>query len=340
MILRFVPLLALAPLVAACADAGGGMTLAGGPGLGGSPVPAVTIGAGAAGGIYERVGTAICAAVASGGGAPCALVASEGAVENLQALQRGTVGFALTQADTALAAQLGVGPFKDKGPDRSLRSVLALGIEPLAVIVRADSPIAGFADLKGKRIDPGAEGSGTELTMRGLMLSHGWTIGRDVRTVQVPAGAHADALCSSRIDAAAFIGAQPNPAVEAAAAACPVRLLSAAGPVIRAVTVGYPTIDRETIPAGTYSWQTTAVETVGLQMLLATTDREPDATVRAVVDGVRNDLARFRRTHPSLARISAKSVLVENDVLPLHAAAVESGVAAGVVARDELLLPK
>ncbi|WP_374444395.1 TAXI family TRAP transporter solute-binding subunit [Stella sp.] len=336
MILRFVPLLALAPLVAACADpADGGAT------LGGSPVPTISIGAGSPGGLYERVGTAICAAVAAGpAAAPCAVVASDGSVENLQALQRGAAGFALTQADTALAAQLGVGPFREKGPDRSLRSVLALGIEPLAVVVRADAPIAEFAELRGKRIDPGAEGSGTELTMRGLMLSHGWTIGRDVRTVTVPPGAAADALCSGRVDAVAFVGAQPNPAVETAAALCPVRLLSVAGPVIRAVVVGYPTIDGETIPAGTYAWQTQPVRTVGLQTLLATTDREPDATVRAVVEGVRADIAALRRAHPSLARITPKSVLVENDILPLHAAAAASGIEAGTVTRDELLLAK
>ncbi|BBK38438.1 C4-dicarboxylate ABC transporter substrate-binding protein [Allostella sp. ATCC 35155] len=334
MILRFAPLLALASL-AACAD------LAGGPTTGGSPVPVVTIGAGSPGGLYERIGKALCDAVAAGpAAAPCTVVASDGSVENLQALQHGTIGFALTQADTALAAQLGVGPFREKGPDRSLRSALALGIEPLAVVVKADSPIAGFADLKGRRIDPGPEGSGTELTMRGLMLSHGWTIGRDVRIASVAPGAAADALCSGRVDAVAFIGAQPNPAVETAAAACPVRLLSVSGPVIGAVVVGYPTIDRETIPAGTYPWLTQPVRTVGLQMLLATTERQADASVRAVVDGVRGDIAGLRRTHPALARITAKSVLVENDVLPLHPAAAASGVEAGVVTREELLLPK
>lgn len=335
MILRFAPLLALAPLVAACAD----MAMDG-PTTGGSPVPAITIGAGTPGGLYERVGSAICAAAQGQTAAPCSLVASDGSVENLRALQNGTAGFGLTQADTALAAQLGVGPFRDKGPDRSLRSVLALGIEPLAVVVKADAPITGFADLKGKRIDPGAEGSGTELTMRGLMLSHGWTIGRDVRTVTVPPGAAGDALCNGRVDAVAFIGAQPNPAVDATAANCPVRLLSVAGPVIRAVIVGYPTIDRETIPAGTYPWLNEPVQTVGLQMLLATTERQPDRTVRAIVDGVRADIANIRRTHPSLARVSPKTVLVENDVLPLHPAAAAAGVEAGVVTRDELLLPK
>ena len=110
--------------------------------------------------------------------------------------------------------------------------------------------------------------------------------------------------------------------------------------MIRAVVVGYPTIDRETIPAGTYAWQMEPVRTVGLQTLLATTEREPDATVRAVVEGVRADIARLRRTHPSLARITPKSVLVENDVLPLHPAAAASGIDAGTVTRDELLLAK
>ncbi|ROP83841.1 hypothetical protein EDC65_4490 [Stella humosa] len=334
--LRYVPFLALASLVSACADMPGA-----GPVTGNAPAAVVTIGAGVPGGTYDRIGSAICEAVAAGPAAlPCTLVASEGSVENLLALQRGSAGFALTQADTALAAQLGVGPFKDKGPDRSLRSVLALGVEPLTVVVRADSAIAGFADLKGKRIDPGVEGSGTELTMRGLMLSHGWTVGRDVRVAAIPSGTHADALCQSRIDAVAFIGAQPNPAVEAAASACPVRLLSAAGPVINAVVVGYPTIDRETIPAGTYPWQTEAVQTVGLQMLLATTERQGDATVAAVSEGLRANIDRFKRTHPSLRRITAKSLLVDNDVLPLHDAAVRSATAAGVVTRDELFLPK
>lgn len=336
MIFRFAPILALVPLVAACADLTGGA-----PGAAGYADPAVVIGAGAPGGTYGRIGQAICDAVASRQPtADCRLVASEGSVENLHALQQGSVGFALTQADTAMAAQLGVGPFKAFGPNRSLRSVLALGIEPLAIVVRANSGISAFAELRGKRLDLGPDGSGTELTMRGLILSHDWTMGRDIRPVEVPAGVAADALCSDRVDAVAFIGAQPNPAVEGAASACPVRLVAVGGPVIGAVVVGYPTIDRATIPAGTYSWQEGAVPTVGLQMLLATTDRQPDATVRAVVEGVAGDLDRFKRAHPSLRRVTAKSVLVENDVLPVHPAAADAGMLAGTVARDELMLAK
>ncbi len=333
--LRLVPALVLVPLVAACAD------LAGGPAMETISAPGMVIGAGAPGGTYGRIGTAICDAVATRQPAmPCRLVASEGSVENLQALHQGSVGFALTQSDTAAAAQLGVGPFRSIGPDRSLRSVLALGIEPLAVVVRADSGITTFGELKGKRIDPGPDGSGTELTVRGLILSHGWTPGRDIRTVPVPGGAAADALCSGRVDAVAFIGPQPDPAVEAAASACSVRLLPVGGPVIEAVVVGYPIIERETIAAGTYSWQEHAVPTVGLQMLLATTEQQPAAAVRAVVEGVAADLDRFRRAHPSLRRVTPRSMLVENDVLPVHSAAVEAGTMAGIVSRDELMLPK
>ncbi|MCC7274037.1 MAG: TAXI family TRAP transporter solute-binding subunit [Alphaproteobacteria bacterium] len=333
---RSVAALAFASLVGACAL----------PATNGGSPPAVTptvvtIASGAPGGVYQRIGTALCDALgAQNPPVGCATVATDGSVDNLRALAAGAVGFGLTQADTALAAQLGVGPFYGAGPNRALRSVLALGIEPLAIVVRADSGIARFADLKGRRIDPGASGSGTEITMRGLIASHGWTVGRDVTLIAIAAGGHAEALCAGRVDAIALIGAQPNPAVETAAAGCPAALVSVAGPVIDAVVVGYPTIDKETIAGGTYPWLTTPVATVGLQTILATTEGQPDDAVRAVAAAAAADPARLRRAHLSLRRVTAKSMLVENDVLPLHPAAAAYGEAAAIVAREELLLAK
>ncbi|MGE0716941.1 MAG: TAXI family TRAP transporter solute-binding subunit [Alphaproteobacteria bacterium] len=342
MTLRLAAALAITASLAACAMVDTGETGAAAPAAQAmSGGPPFVLAAGAPGGVYERIGAAVCEA--AGRAQPprdCTATRTEGSVDNLKALRAGGAGFALTQTDTALAAQLGVGPFYAAGPNRSLRSVAALGIEPLAIVVKADSGIARFTDLKGKRLDPGAPGSGTEITMRGLIASHGWTIGRDVSVAAVPPAGHADALCGGRVDALAFIGAQPNPAVQAVALGCSVTLIAVAGPIVDAVVVGYPSIDKTTIAAGTYPWLTDAVPSVGLQTVLATTEAQPDESVMALLGAVAGDLERFRRAHPSLRRVTPRSMLIENDVLPLHPAAAAWGEATGAARREELFLPK
>ena len=54
-----------------------------------------------------------------------------------------------------------------------LRALGSLFPEPIQVVVKADSPLASIADLKGKRVDLASAGSGTRANAEALLAASG-----------------------------------------------------------------------------------------------------------------------------------------------------------------------
>ena len=97
---------------------------------------------------------------------------TRGGEENLRLLRSGKVWLALAQGDVALEAYEGTGIFSADGPYPSLRAVGSLYPEPVHVLVRADGPLASMADLKGRRVAIGVQGSASHTTALRVMQAH------------------------------------------------------------------------------------------------------------------------------------------------------------------------
>lgn len=133
-----------------------------------------SLGTGAINGVYYPVGGAICAIVnqdLSATGVRCSLETTPGSVYNVDALRSGELEFAIVQSDVAFEAFNGKGAYANK-PDPELRSVLALHPELVTIVARAG--VKDVADLAGKRIYVGPEGSGTRHTWEAIAHAFGW----------------------------------------------------------------------------------------------------------------------------------------------------------------------
>src|ERR1700761_3895080 len=91
---------------------------------------------------------------------------SDGAVDNLLSVNSGDVESALSQSDVIAAAVKGQGPFRKVGPQKHVRVIASLFAEPVHLVVAANSKIKSVADLRGKRVSLGSDGSGVGLTAR------------------------------------------------------------------------------------------------------------------------------------------------------------------------------
>jgi hypothetical protein len=99
-------------------------------------------------------------------------IVSTGAVSNLQAVQRGDADLGFTFADVAYIAfngQLDDNPV----PFDHLRGVAVLQLTPISLVARADAPIKGPGDLRGRRVAVGPTGSGTALTATLILHAFG-----------------------------------------------------------------------------------------------------------------------------------------------------------------------
>src|SRR5690348_5401913 len=106
--------------------------------------------------------------------------ATQGSVENVQAVGSGRLESALAQSDVALGAFSGSGLFKGKPPIKSLRVIAALFPESVHLVVKAGGPIAEVKDLRGKRVGLGEKESGTLVDAK-LILDAAGIAEKDVK---------------------------------------------------------------------------------------------------------------------------------------------------------------
>jgi hypothetical protein len=315
---------------------GAGVTVGVGVGVGGAPAAGCSgrgdqrelrIAAGEPGGLYLEFAQLLAVELAAE--APwlrAAPVATEGSRENLNRLADGSVEVALALADTVGDVVLHDGA---RGDGARLTSIGRVYENYLQLVVLADSPIRGPADLAGRTFSTGAAGSGADFTVRRLLTVTGLLPGSPSATGagSGPAGAITlrhhrlvdaiAALETGGIDALAWSGGVPTPALAALAHRRPIRLISLAEalPALRAAyDTGY---DAVSVPSDAYG-STTDVITVGVANLLVCRANTDPSVTEAVA---RTLVTRAARLVPGQALgtqfLDPRSLIV-TDKVPLH----------------------
>jgi len=295
----------------------------------------VTIATGNPGAIYRPVGNALCRIVnladADDPTKRCQATASDGAVANVEHVRSGEATLGLIQSDLAYAAFRGEGPFAAAGPDRELRTVIALHRESFTVIARADSEIRNFQDLRGKRVGIGKIGAGYTFTRDVVLGFYGWTISDFDRTLELGSAEQNQTLCNNEVDAIIFAAAHPNGLAQEATSECRARLARVAGPPIDRLLAAHPYYVPSVIPGGLYDGNPDDTPTFGTQTLLVASERMPDDLGYAVVKAVLENFADFRRLHPALSTLKIEDIVPSETVMPIHHGALRYYREAGLV---------
>lgn len=166
------------------------------------------------------------------------LQTSAGAIENVARLRAGAADVGFVQGGV---------PLPESGDeDLALRSLGSLYYEPVWVFYRGTQPVARLADLAGRRIAVGAEGSG----IRGLALTllEANEIPIDRNLLPLTGLNAAEELQHGRIDAAFVIAAPEAPVVQVLLRSPGVRLLSFAQ--AEAYVRRFPYLTRVVLPRG------------------------------------------------------------------------------------------
>lgn len=190
---------------------------------------------------------------------------SEGAVANVEAIQRGDADLGFAFADVAYIAFGGL--LKGaSGPYDRVRGVAVLQLTPVHLVVRAQSSIARISDLRGRRVGVGPPGSGTALTA-GLVLEAFGIGPAAVHMELLPFNAAAVRLVNGTLDAMFDAAIYPTESVQVATRAG-AQLMSVAGPPIERLRHEYPFFRVAVIPRGAYPGVVRAVHTIGIDSLL------------------------------------------------------------------------
>ncbi len=293
----------------------------------------VHVGTGSAGGIYYPAGGAICRLVNRGRadhGLRCAAEATPGSIANLDALRSGKLQFAVVQSNWQDQAYRGTGIYAGN-PFAELRSVFSLYSEPLLVLVRADSPIHRFEDIRGHRINAGPESAGLRPMIEDIMAPLGWKT-KDFSTAALRWNEQTDALCKGEIEVAFYVFGHPNALVQEATTRCPTRIIPIEGALAEKVLERTPYFTRVSVPGGMYAGNPEEMHSIGVRATLVTTSNVDAAIVRTLTAAVIKNLVNFKTLHPVFAALNAKLMANEGLTAPLHDGARQYYEQSGLIA--------
>jgi len=258
-----------------------------------------------------------------------AAVSTNGAVENIDSIRRGTMELALAQADIAYWAYHGTGPYKDKGAVENLRAIAMLYQESFHLVARAGSGIATIADLKGKRVSLGEEGSGTLIDALLILDAFGLNE-KTLKPQYLKPGAAADALLAGEIDAFFFVAGAPVTTISALTAGNAAHLVPIGGEQVAALTKTYPFLIAGEIAADVYANQP-AVPTINVGAVLVCSSTLPDDLVYGITQALwhPNNQNLFRKGHPGGEQMSLKTA-ARGLGIALHSGAANYYFDAGV----------
>ncbi|WP_342643059.1 TAXI family TRAP transporter solute-binding subunit [Rhodoligotrophos ferricapiens] len=319
-------------LIAIAAAIGLGVSAVGAetPGKG-EALRTISIGTGGVTGVYYPVSGAICRLInerRQALGLFCTVQTTDGSVENIRALERGAIQFAIVQADVAEQSYLGTGGWQGSAV-ANLRKVMSLYAETVTIIAHNNANIRTLADLKGKRIGIGNTGSGSLATWRQIQAALGWS-DEDIEAVHLTSTEQGQALCDDTIDAFIWLAGHPSASTEETLAGCDAHLIDVTGPAVDAIVKAHPEYRKMVIPADVYDGQAKAIESFGTMAALVTSEQTEPAVVAAVTQTIIHELGRFAALHPALREVTTKSLAEAGEAPPWHSGAEQAFAQAGL----------
>jgi TRAP transporter TAXI family solute receptor len=252
------------------------------------PMPPNLVLTGPERGTYIAIGRDLAGLVAAPAGIQLEVTASKGSSENVHRL-RSEPGarLAMMQSDVYQA-------FLDKAAEGNavaaelvapLRVVLPLYLEEIYFVVRADSPMAHIDDIRDKRINVGAVGSGTALTATTVYRQiFGTSIVEKNASFLGNEEALRKLVDERSIDVVTIVAGQPaalfvNMHPEAKKFIKVLRL----NPDSEASRATRSTYFASTIRASSYAWLGTDIPTLSMRALLVTSNDQTDSSKQMLV---------------------------------------------------------
>ena len=199
----------------------------------------------------------------------CKVRTTAGSNANIRLLSDGYIEIGLAQADLIADA------YKT---NEDLRAIAGLYTETCQLVVRADSNIQTLDDLSGHTVSIGAEESGTERNATQILEFAGMPSSL-VATKNLDYIEATKELKAGDIDAFFCTAGLTTTVIDELSKECDIRLIPLTDTVISKMLESSLAYTSEVIPAGTYTGQTTDINTIGVKSVLITKADVSDDTI-------------------------------------------------------------
>jgi uncharacterized protein len=224
---------------------------------------------------------------------------TKGSAENIPLLEEGRLDIALVQGEAAHEAFAGIGR-----PSSNLKVITAMYSTPGLFVVRADSPDRRIADLAGKPVAFGAQGSGLVILARYVLDGIGLDQMKDFQAIFLERAGDGPAMVLDGRAAALWGGGTGWPGF-ATMAKAGARFIAPTPDEIERILAKHAFLKRLTLPAGSYPGQDQAIASVGSWSFVLARPTLDDAVAYRLAKALHKGEAAFAARLPQARETTA-----------------------------------
>lgn len=236
-------------------------------------------------------------------------------VANATLLGREGIESAFVAADILDAAFKGEKQFDGKAI-KNLRALGALYPETVQLVVRGNSGINTFQDIKGKSVSSGSPGSGQWQLLGDLLTVYGMDR-KDVSEDYSSFSQSVEKIKDGNLDASLITAGTPTASVMELANHHNIKIVPLTGAPIAKLREVQPYYAETVLPANTYEGQTEDVKTIAVRAIWATHDKLDDNVAYEIVKSLYENTETLAKVHVKGKEIDLKTAL-ESVSIPIH----------------------
>ena len=244
-------------------------------------------------GTYYGFGSVLASQVSGVTDTSVTAITSGGSKANIETIEVGDAQIGFAQSDVMAYAYNGTNLFEEAVSDIS--TVAALYMEQVQVVT-CNPEIKTIADLKGKTVSIGDNGSGVYFNALDMLGAYGLTVD-DIKPTYESFGDSADSLKDGKIDAAFVVAGAPTTAITSLATSKPVYLVGMDDEHIATLQETSPYYSKNIIPAGTYEGLDVDTTTVAVGAVVIASDDVSEDAIYNFVSGVYENIDAITDAH-------------------------------------------
>jgi len=265
------------------------------------------------------------------------VVATGGAVDNLERINRGQLHMGIGTWATFYQAYMGIGKYKGKARPK-IRALWLYSSNTQNYVVRADSGINDLAGLAGKKFCPGLRGSATEQLVQQLLETIGVKPDYFRASLSDAVAAVKDNRIAGYVKAGA--GLDLDGSTKELKAFTKIKLLNWPADKAAKVQEAMPFVSFVDVPAGTIPGvpaYATVVQSIGV---IGYDDSLTDDQAYHIVKGIHEGRKYQEAAYPAMKGFDLSGMTMKLTKFPLHRGAIRYYKEIGVKVPDRLIPPE
>ena len=252
--------------------------------------------------------------------------ATGGSLENVRLLGSKSTEIGLAMNDVAFYGYNGLEFFQAK--NEKYKNFSAIGnIYPdtVQLFSRKNGPIKNIADLRGKKVVVGMQGSGNEISARQVLGLNGmdYKTRKDINPFYLSYAEAADQFKDNHIDACYFVVSFPNAAIQDINVMHPIQFIGFDDEMFAKIKKAYPLYARVEIPANAYQGLAKPLQTIGVYSSIYVQNDLPEDLVYQMTKVLYEESAAIAQANNAGRFIKLEMATTGGISVPFHPGAIK-----------------